>query len=155
MVKHVARLCLAAAVRQPVPAAADRDISVGMRVLVFREGPDLWEGPVKVVDCDNKQVRLDVNGRLKLFSLHKVKEYTPPVNVSAAETAQPRAATQAGSASPTSVDPRTNDTAGLGSAIEGIAAGDTLLCRVSRLLGDVQHRLENTERSGMYITEVR
>jgi len=154
MVKHVSRLRLAAAARQPVPAAADREISAGMRVLVFRERPDLWEGPFTVVDCDNKQVWLDVNGRLKLFSLHQVKEYTPPVNVPAAETASPKAATQAGSASPTSVDPRTNDTAGLGSVIDGIAAGDTLLCRVSRLLGDVQHRLDNTERSGMYITEV-
>jgi len=154
MVKHVARLRLAAAARQPVPAAADREISAGMRVLVFRARPDLWEGPFTVVDCDTKQVWLDLNGRLKLFSLHQVKEYTPPVNVSAAETASPKAATQVGSASPTSVDSRTDDTAGLGSAIDGIAAGDTLLCRVSLLLGDAQHRLDNTERSGMHITEV-
>jgi len=38
MGKHVPRLRLAAAARQPVPAAADREISAGMRVLVSEKG---------------------------------------------------------------------------------------------------------------------
>ena len=154
MLKHDARLRIAAAARQQVPAAADRKISAGMRVLVFRESSDLWEGPFTVVDCDKKQVWLDVNDRLKLFSLHQVKEYTPPVNVSASETASPTAAAPKSSASLTTVDPKTDDTASLSFAIDSISAEDTLLCRLSCLLGEFQHRPDHTERSGMYITEV-
>lgn len=78
MAKHVAKSRLERAARSRVPAAADAVIRAGTSVLVYREKPvDRWIGPYEVLSTDGKQVWLNVGNSVKLFSIDKVKEYSP------------------------------------------------------------------------------
>lgn len=59
-----------------VPAAADRDVTPGTKVLVYRERPvDQWEGPYVVVAVRDKTVWLAIDGQLKMFGIDKVKPH--------------------------------------------------------------------------------
>lgn len=59
-----------------VPAAADRDVTPGSLVSVYREPPvDQWVGPHEVVSHVGKTVWLAVDGHLKQFGIEKVKAY--------------------------------------------------------------------------------
>lgn len=51
----------------------------GTRVLVYREGPNKWEGPYMVEGSDGKLLRLNIKDGLKLFSEDKVKVHTTPI----------------------------------------------------------------------------
>eukprot|EP00170_Pyropia_yezoensis_P001807 contig_7709_g1811 len=76
---NISRTRLRTALAAPVPAAADRDVHPGMKVLVYREPPaNEWVGPYTDVSQADKMVSLAVDGQAKLFSIDKVKEYLPP-----------------------------------------------------------------------------
>lgn len=127
MVKHVARARLSTVVRRNVPKASNTEISPGMRVLVYREKPvDEWQGPYTVQGHDGKQVWLDINDRLNLFSIDKVKLYLPPL-----ETTEE---------TPADVATDTVGNEDMGNVVDAIIAGDTLVCSLGQRLGYIQER---------------
>lgn len=83
----VAKTRLRVALSAPVPAAADRAVSPGDKVLAYREHPqDEWVGPFALVAQHDKIVWLAVDGVLKQFSIDKIKRYVPPVATTAVES---------------------------------------------------------------------
>lgn len=112
MSTKAARICLDAVWRTQVPRAAASDIIPGMQVMANRENPvDQREGACRVVRCSSKQVRLNVNHKMKLFAVEKITEYVP-----APVSGEPDAQTQA-------VPPPNDEQAG--AIPDGIIAGDT------------------------------
>lgn len=176
MVKLTAQARLAKALRAQVPRAAKVDIAPAMRVLVYREKPRMCEGPFTVVSCDNKHVWLDIKDRLKLFSLDKVKEYTPPLNKLVEPPPGPPAAPQAsgvaaraadapalqmsGPPSPEVQPAETGGDANLGAALDGIIAGDAFLMDVGRSVGLLKGKIDRASPEAAapvvsaYLTEV-
>ena len=64
------------AVRMNVPSAADTDIVIGSRVLLYREKPeDQWTGPYLVIDVQDKSVTIQLEGKIMNVSIDKVKSY--------------------------------------------------------------------------------
>eukprot|EP00170_Pyropia_yezoensis_P002014 contig_8608_g2018 len=127
MVRHVARARLSTALRRNVPKASDNEIHPCMRVLVYREKPiDEWQGPYTVHGHDGKHAWLDINDRLKLFSIDKIKEYLPPLEAGAVAAAV------------ATVDPPSEPD--MGSVVDAIIAGDTLLCNVGQRFGSIQEK---------------
>ena len=79
MADILARNRISKAVQSNVPAAADKEIAIGSKVLVFKEKPiNKWIGPFEVRDVKKKVVFVDMDGRLSQLSIDKVKTYTPP-----------------------------------------------------------------------------
>ena len=127
MSKQIARDRLDRALRTQVPHAAAANINPGIDVLVYREKPvDKWEGPYRVISCSSKQVWLDVNNKAKMFSIDKVKEYLPP----------PVTGTD-GEPSQTAAKPTDEQ---VGSILDGIIAGDTLVAEISRRVGELRDK---------------
>jgi len=58
------------------------EVSVGSEVLVYREKPKKWMGPFRVIDASDKQLFVEVNGRIVQFSIDKVKLYNQDKNKS-------------------------------------------------------------------------
>ena len=73
MNKATATARIRTALNRNVPAAADRDIAVGTKVLFYREKTSSWQGPYTVVARNNKSVLLTINGDLKRASIDKVR----------------------------------------------------------------------------------
>ncbi len=74
MVKIIARQRLASALRRNVPSAADRDILTGSDVLLYKEKPrHEWVGPYKVMEGDNKNMLLNITGRIVPASVDEVE----------------------------------------------------------------------------------
>ncbi|CDF36767.1 unnamed protein product [Chondrus crispus] len=81
MASVMAKERLSRAVRMNVPSAADKDIVIGSRVLLYREKPeDQWTGPYLVLDVKDKSVTIQLEGKIMNTSIDKVKSYnSPPV----------------------------------------------------------------------------
>lgn len=62
--------------RMNVPAASGSDLAIGMEVLVYREKPeDIWVGPFKIMDLNNKMVHVNIDGENRRLSIDKIKLY--------------------------------------------------------------------------------
>ena len=66
------------ALRARVPAAAHRVIRVGDAVRVFREADGRLHGPYSVLDIDDKQAWLDVDGKRTQFNVSQLTTVAPP-----------------------------------------------------------------------------
>ena len=76
MAAVIAKDRLSTAIRANVPAAAMKNTKIVSDVFVYRENPeDKWIGPFKVLDNDDKVLRIDVKGSPMQVSLDKVKLY--------------------------------------------------------------------------------
>ena len=74
MEKVIAKQILATALRSNVPKAADNETRIGSDVLLYKERPvNKWLGPYKVMAGDNKNLLLNINGRIAPASVDKVK----------------------------------------------------------------------------------
>ena len=90
MSKEVARSRLSTALRSNVPAATNRDISIGSEVLVFKEPPvNKWVGPFHVLDVRDKSVFINSQGRTMQMSIEKVKPYLRPIHNETPSTTEP------------------------------------------------------------------
>lgn len=64
MVKIISRDHLNSATNFPVLSMVDAFIKIGGVVLDFCEGQNRWSGPHRVIDLNNKIVKIDYNYRL-------------------------------------------------------------------------------------------
>ena len=79
MASVMAKERMSKAVRMNVPSAADNDIAIGTRVLLYREKPeDQWKGPYLVLDVKEKSVTIQLDGKTANVSIDKVKPYKSP-----------------------------------------------------------------------------
>ena len=74
MTAAIAKELLNTAVRANVPIAAVKNIMIGADVPMYREKPeDKWIGPLKVLESDEKVLRISVKGSPMQVSVDKVK----------------------------------------------------------------------------------
>ncbi|CDF36780.1 unnamed protein product [Chondrus crispus] len=90
MSKEVARSRLSTALRSNVPAATNRDVSIGSEVLVFKEPlVNKWVGPFHVLDVRDKSVFINSQGRTTQMSIDKVRPYLRPMHNEKPSTTEP------------------------------------------------------------------
>lgn len=58
-----------------VPSAADNDIKIGDKILVYLEERNRWAGPHKVIDVKKNIVKVAFHDQLTQFSLDRCKPY--------------------------------------------------------------------------------
>ena len=79
MLKVIAGQRLATALKMNIPAAADRDITIGSDVHLYKERPrNEWVGPYKVFASNKKNLFLNIRRVAVPVSIDKVKPHTNP-----------------------------------------------------------------------------
>jgi len=137
MVKCVAKSRFHAALRNKVPSGSIVDVQPGIDVLVFHEMPDKkCEVPYKVIVVSGKTVWLDEKQRLRLYSITKVKVYSPPPNI---EPAAPDVVSVERETPPVPTAPA-DSTSDKGTIVDRISAGDTLMTYVHRAMGQLRDK---------------
>lgn len=75
MTDLMAKSRLSKAINMRVPKAADRHISIGDMVLIYRDDPGKWIGPMRVIDTGDKSVLIDWDGRITLMSIDRCRPF--------------------------------------------------------------------------------
>lgn len=81
MAKHFEEKSVNRALRYSIPQGTMSYIQIDDEVLVYREGPNTWEGPHKVTDISRKMIQINKPGPNCRFSIDKVNKYkaTPDI----------------------------------------------------------------------------
>lgn len=138
--RHVAKAKLSLSLRARVTRAPHETLRAGTLALAYREkSKDEWVGPFTIISTDNKQVSLEMDGKLRHFSVDKVKTYNQPAPITTAAPIPPPTvvpATTPGSSAAetpraaTGPAPATGVPTDMGIIMDAIIAGDTLLVRI-------------------------
>lgn len=140
MARHVAKARLSLSLRARVPRAADETLRAGTLALVYREKPkDEWVGPFTIISTDNKKVSLEMDVKLRHFSVDNVKKNNQPAPTTTAAPMPPPTAVPAttpGSSAAetpraaTGMAPATAVPTDMGNIMDASIAADTLLVRI-------------------------